>query len=149
MSNNAPDAGKEDGSGRPEPFRASELGASLTVNDIDSSLAWYRDVLGFGVERRHEREGKLFAVSLRAGDVRILIGQDDGARGWDRVKGEGFSLQLTTDQDIDRIAQRIKELGGTLETEPVDTPWGAQIFRVRDPDGFKLVFSSPRPPHSG
>jgi len=77
------------------------LSASLTVKDLEKSLAWYRDVMGFSVDQKHEREGKLMAVSLKAGDVRLLIGQDNGAKGWDRIKGEGFSLQITTDQNID------------------------------------------------
>jgi uncharacterized glyoxalase superfamily protein PhnB len=127
-----------------EFFRARTLAAALTVKDLQKSLAWYRDVVGFTVDQKHEREGKLRAVSLKAGDVRILIGQDDGAKGWDRVKGEGFSLQITTDQNVDEIAKRIKALGGTLESEPVDTPWGARLFRLRDPDGFKLAISSDR-----
>jgi uncharacterized glyoxalase superfamily protein PhnB len=129
---------------KPESFRARTLSASLTVKDLQKSLAWYHDVLGFTVDQRHEREGKLRAVSLKAGDVRILINQDDGKKGWDRVKGEGFSLQFTTAQNVDEIAKRIKELGGVLESEPADMSWGARVFRVQDPDGFKLVISSER-----
>jgi len=53
-------------------------------------------VFGFAVDGKHERAGKLVAVSLKAGAVRILVGQDDGAKGLHRVKGEGFSLQITT-----------------------------------------------------
>ena len=128
----------------PESLRASELSASLTVKDLAKSLAWYRDVLGFTVDRQHEREGKLVAVSLKAGLVRLLINQDDGALGLDRVKGEGFSLQITTGQSVDAIASRIKAAGGTLGSEPADMPWGVRSFRVKDPDGFKLVFSSER-----
>jgi uncharacterized glyoxalase superfamily protein PhnB len=121
------------------------LTASLTVKDVQGSLAWYRDVVGFGVERTIEREGTLRAVALAAGSVRLLIGQDDGAKGWDRVKGLGFSLQITTDQDIDALAMGIRERGGSFETEPKDMPWGSRIFRLRDPDGFLLTISSPRP----
>ena len=128
----------------PEPFLARTLAASLTVRDLQKSLAWYEDVVGFTVDRRHERDGKLIAVSLKAGDVRLLIGQDDGAKGWDRVKGEGFSLQITTDQNVDEIANRIKAFGGTLEAEPADMPWGARVFRLRDPDGFRFAISSGR-----
>ena len=128
----------------PEPLDALTLSASLTVNDLERSLAWYRDVVGFTVDRKHEREGKLRAVSLRAGAVRILIGQDDGAKGLDRGKGVGFSLMITTAQNVDDIARRIKELGGTLESEPTDTPWGGRLFRLQDPDGFKLAISSER-----
>ena len=128
----------------PESLRARTLSASLTVKDLSKSLAWYTDVVGFTVDQKHERDGKLVAASLIAGVVRILIGQDDGAKGWDRVKGEGFSLQFTTAQSVDAVAQRIKDNGGTLDAEPADMPWGVRMFSLRDPDGFKLVISSER-----
>jgi uncharacterized glyoxalase superfamily protein PhnB len=123
---------------------ARSLTASLTVKDIQKSLAWYTDVLGFAIDQKMERDGALRAVSLKAGDVQILIGQDDGAKGWTRVKGEGFSLQLRTQQSIDEIADGIKARGGVLETEPADMPWGARVFRLVDPDGYKLSISSER-----
>jgi lactoylglutathione lyase len=126
----------------PASFRGRTLSVSLTVKDLQKSLAWYRDVLGFTIDRRLEREGTLRGVAMKAGDVQLSINQDDGARGWDRVKGEGFSLRITTDQNVDEIANRIKELGGALDSEPADMPWGARIFRLRDPDGFKLTISS-------
>jgi uncharacterized glyoxalase superfamily protein PhnB len=128
--------------GQPESLRATALSASLTVKDLEKSLAWYRDVLGFTVDQQHERGGKTIAISLKAGVVRILINQDDGSRGWDRVKGEGFSLQLTTAQSIDELANRVRAGGGTLASEPADMPWGVRMFRVKDPDGFTFVISS-------
>lgn len=124
------------------PLNAQSLQASLTVADIARSLDWYRDVLGFGVTLEFEREGRMFAVSLIAGTVRILLTQDDGKRG-DRVKGEGFSLQLTTSQDIDALAERATRAGATLDTPP-ESAWGVRVFRLRDPDGFRWVISSPR-----
>ena len=130
---------------QPETFRARSMEISLTVKDVEASLAWYRDILGFVIDRRYERDGKLMAVSMKAGTVRILLGQDDGARGWDRIKGEGFSLMLTTGQIIDEVAQSIKARGGSLLTEPANMPWGSRVFRIEDPDGFKFVISSERP----
>ena len=121
---------------------ATALGASLTVKDLRKSLAWYRDVLGFSVDREIERDGQLRAVALRAGSARVLINQDDGAKGLDRAKGEGFSLMFTTTQSIDAIANGIKQRGGALATEPADMPWGARVFRLVDPDGYKLVIST-------
>ncbi len=126
---------------RVEPFEATALGVSLTVRDLQKSLAWYRDVLGFTVDRRIERDGKLAAVAFAAGSVRLMINQDDGAKGFERVKGEGLSLMFTTPQSVDAVANRIKQSGGTLVTEPADMPWGARVFRLVDPDGFKLVIS--------
>lgn len=143
MSKEASEAFGTAPAANPESLQGKLLSASLTANDIQKSLAWYRDVLGFTVEKEFAREGKLMAVSLSAGAVRILLGQDNGAKGTDRVKGEGFSLQITTNQNIDELANRIKARGGVLEAEPADA-WGARVFRLLDPDGFKLVISSER-----
>ena len=126
----------------PETFRGRALSASLTVKNLQESLAWYRNVLGFTLDQKHERDGTLVAVSLKAGNVRILIGQDDGAKGADRVKGEGVSLMITTAQNVDEVAARIKASGGTLDSEPATMPWGPRAFRLRDPDGFRLTISS-------
>jgi uncharacterized glyoxalase superfamily protein PhnB len=125
----------------PETFRARAITASLAVKDLDKSLAWYRDKVGFYVEDKIQRGGKLSAVSLKAGDVRILISQDDGGTGWDRVKGAGFTLHFTTAQDIDALADAIKQRGGWLDAGP-ESKAGARSLRLRDPDGFKLVISS-------
>lgn len=125
----------------PESFRGRALAASLTVTDLAASLAWYRDVVGFTLDREYEREGRRFAVSLKAGAVRILLTQDDGAKGPDRVKGEGFSLRITTAQDVDALAAGIQRRGGVLASQPADA-WGARVFRLVDPDGFRLAISS-------
>jgi uncharacterized glyoxalase superfamily protein PhnB len=130
--------------GKPESFRGRTLSASLTVNDIRKSLAWYRDVVGFTVDEQFEREGKLMAVSLKAGAVQLMIDQDDGAKGWDREKGVGFSVYITTAQNVDELAKQIRAAGGTLEWEPTDMPWGARVIRLKDPDGFRLVIASER-----
>jgi catechol 2,3-dioxygenase-like lactoylglutathione lyase family enzyme len=126
-----------------EPFVATTLSASLTVGDLKTSLAWYRDVMGFTVAQEFARAGTLFAVSLRAGVVPVLLTQDDGAKGHNRAKGEGISLRLTTSQNIDVLADGIKARGGVLDSEPTDA-FGARVFRLRDPDGFRLVISSER-----
>src|SRR5438067_2325083 len=115
---------------QPESLRGRALSVSLTVNDLEKSLIWYRDVLGFTVDNQYEHDGKAFAVSLKAGAVHILIGQDDGAKGTDRVKGEGLSMQITTAQSIDEIAECIKQRGGRLDVEPVNTRWGARMIRL-------------------
>lgn len=127
---------------QPESFRGRELMASLTANDLRRSLEWYRDVVGFTVAEEHEREGELAAVSLVAGSVRLLLGQDDGAKGWDRQKGEGCSLYVTTAQDVDELAAAIEARGGELASGPADMPWGARAFRLVDPDGFRITIST-------
>ena len=128
-----------------EPLNAQSLEVSLTVADARRSAAWYCDTLGFTVDREFEREGRLRAVSLRGGSIRVLLSQDDGSKGAGRIKGEGFSIQITTPQSIDAIAERAKQAGAVLDSEPADA-FGVRVFRLRDPDGFRLVVSSPRNP---
>ena len=123
--------------------RGETLQVSLTVNDLQASLHWYVDVVGFTADRRIERDGKLRGVALSAGGARIIINQDDGAKGKERPKGVGLSLQLSTTQDIDALARGISKRGGTLAAEPADMPWGARIFRLQDPDGVTWVISKP------
>lgn len=126
-------------------LQADSLEAALTVAQLEHSVAWYCDALGFAIDRRHEREGRLIAISLRAGAVKILLAQDDGAKGLDRLKGEGISLQITTSQPAEDIAARLKADGSTLDTDPTRMPWGVTVLRVRDPDGFRLTISSTHP----
>src|SRR5689334_20223426 len=51
-----------------EKFHGSTA-VSITVKDIQKSAAWYRDVVGFGVDRTFERDGRLVLVALKAGDI--------------------------------------------------------------------------------
>jgi uncharacterized glyoxalase superfamily protein PhnB len=125
-------------SSAPEKFNGT-TSVSITVKDIGTSVDWYHRVVGFGIERAVERDGAPVFVTLKAGHVRVSLNQDDGKKGWERVKGLGFSISVWTD-NVDAIADHIKAQGGTLDSEPVDAPWGARYFRVTDPDGFKLAF---------
>ncbi|MGE5346019.1 MAG: VOC family protein [Acidithiobacillales bacterium] len=123
----------------PGALKLSSASPSFTVNDLMKSLAWYRDVLGFKVEERYERDGTLVGVGLQAGDVFIMLGQDDWKKGRDRKKGEGFRIYCMTTQDVDAIAKRIRAAGGTLDQEPRDQPWGMRDFSLTDLDGYKIT----------
>ncbi len=123
-------------------FEAAALMASITVDDMATSVAWYRDALGFEVGQQFERDGTVAATRINAGAVRLLLNQEDGAKGTDRKKGQGISLQFSTLQNVDAIADRARAHGAALTSEPADMPWGARMFRLQDPDGFMLVISS-------
>lgn len=127
---------------QPETLRLQDAAASLTVSDIERSLAFYRDVLGCIVQERWEQQGQLQGVQMLAGTVSIYLGQDDWKKGRDRKKGEGFRIYATTSQDVDRLATAIKARGGVLDQEPTDQTWGVRDFALTDPDGFKLTIAA-------
>jgi len=127
---------------QPESLRLRSAGPSFTVNDLQKSLAFYRDVLGFTPRERWEEDGALQGIELVAGSVTFWLGQDDWKKGRDRVKGQGFRMYCSTAQDIDAFAARVKSAGGTIVDGPKDEPWGGRAFAVRDYDGFTITFAN-------
>ena len=126
----------------PETLRLIATSPAITVNDLEASLKWYCDVVGFHLEEKFEHEGEVRGASLLAGDQRLMLSQDDWAKGRDRVKGQAVRLYLQTSQDVDEVAAGIKARGGTLASEPADQPWGARTFDLVDLDGFQLTITS-------
>jgi uncharacterized glyoxalase superfamily protein PhnB len=122
-------------------LKAKTLSPSLTVNNVQRSITFFEG-LGFGVEDRWEENGALVGVMLRAGEARIMLGQDDWKKGRDRQKGVGMRIFVGTTQDIDQLAAQAKKAGIALDVEPHDTPWGSRAFEVTEPSGFKLTISS-------
>lgn len=125
----------------PTALQAKTMSPNLTVNDLQASIRFF-EALGFTVGERWEHEGTLVGVMMRAGDLEIGIGQDDWKKGRDRQKGVGMRLYITTTQKIDQIAQRAREAGVRLDTEPHDTEWGSRAFEVTEPSGFKITIAS-------
>jgi uncharacterized glyoxalase superfamily protein PhnB len=126
-------------------LNATTLGCSITCKDVAASIRFYHEVLGFDIAQTYEHDGKVAGAVISAGDIRIVLNQDDGKLGWDRVKGQGFYLQINVAAlaDVDAAAARIKAAGGAVLNEPADRPWGVRMFQFKDLDGFKLGVSTP------
>jgi len=122
---------------RPEALHLRELSVGLTVDDLERSLAFYTEALGFSVKERWERDGKLAGVMLVAGACELALGQDDWGKGRDREKGIGFRIYATSAQDLAALAARLRAHGYEADG-PIRASWGADIVSVSDPDGFQL-----------
>ncbi len=127
----------------PEALRLRTFMASLTVDDIHRSIAFYVDGLGFTVKERWEQNGNLQGVMLVAGRCEIGLSQDDWGKGRDRVKGVGVSFYAETGQSLDLLAALAREHG--IEPDgPKTAPWGDRVLEFHDPDGFKLTIFWPK-----
>ena len=126
-------------------INATNLGCSITCKDLKASIGFYRDAIGFAVAQTYENDGKVVAAIVTAGDCHLVLNQDDGKLGWDRIKGQGFYLQINVASvaDVDAAAARIRAAGKALLSEPTDRPWGVRMFQFNDLDGFKLGVSTP------
>jgi predicted enzyme related to lactoylglutathione lyase len=128
---------------QPETLRLRSITPNYTVNDLQRSVAFYRDGLGFFLSERWEEGGELRGVMLKAGDCHLGLSQDDFSKGRDRPKGVGFRIWCETYQDVDAIAERLKKFGGNIIEGPGEQ-WDTYGFTAEDPDGFKISIGKAR-----
>ena len=131
---------KERRRGKRETLRLRSIEPTFTVSDIDRSVRFYTDVLGFIVIEQMTDGAALQGALLQAGTCTLGLSQDVWAKGRDRKKGEGMRIWCKTAQDIDAMAKRITAAGGRLADQPKNQPKGVRSsLSVTDPDGFVLT----------
>ena len=103
----------------PETLRLRAIEPALTVDDINRSLTFYTDVLGFFVSDRFtDKSGVLLGAMLKGRRVRR---KPVAGRLVERARspeGQGLSLWFHTAQDVDALAKRITAAGGRLVEGP-------------------------------
>jgi catechol 2,3-dioxygenase-like lactoylglutathione lyase family enzyme len=121
----------------------------LDVSDLDRSLVFYREILGF--EMRVERPEERF-VYLTRGFVHLMLEEAAGPGRRFRTApleypyGRGINLQIEV-PDIDHLYTRAVEAGATIHI-PLEERWyrqgedetGNRQFVLVDPDGYLLRF---------
>jgi uncharacterized glyoxalase superfamily protein PhnB len=125
-------------------LKLKQVTVSLTVDDLAKSIAWYEGALGFSQGERFEENGVLMGIEMKAGEVRLFLGQDDWKKGKGRKKGDGWRAYYLTDGDVDAVAERAGKFGAKLDDEPRDTEWASREFSLTDPDGFKITIGKER-----
>src|SRR6266436_6549366 len=79
-----------------ESLRLRSFEPTFTVNDIERSVRFYTEVLGFIVIEQMSDGAALQGVLLKAGTCKLGLSQDDWAKGRDRKKGEGVRIWCNT-----------------------------------------------------
>lgn len=121
------------------PLKALGIAPSITASDIKKSMHFYIDGLGFEITDKHEADGVIRFVMLKAGEASLGLGQDDFAKGKNRTKGVGQRLWISTKQDLTELANRVKAAGIKLDNDPKPLEWGPLGFALTDPDGFMIT----------
>jgi catechol 2,3-dioxygenase-like lactoylglutathione lyase family enzyme len=109
----------------------------LFVADIDRTLDFYVNRLGFTQSWRFEEDGKAFVAQAdRQGSALIFSSQ------WPDKVGKGLMfISLGVDMAVDRLRAELEGRGVDVE----DGYWGYPLLVVRDPDGNELFFNYPNP----
>lgn len=121
-----------------------ELVPLLFVQDIERSMAFYRDSLGFAVAGKWEPEGQLAWCRLQRDGSAVMLQQADEEDGPAAGRGRGIGFFFICD-DVADIHAELSGRGLQL-VSPEVAFYGMQQVFVADPDGYELCFESPTEP---
>jgi len=119
-----------------EPQITAPVSRALGARDVDRTVAFWRDVLGFEVTERMP-DG---AVEVRSGRARIHFGAFDAAPDFSKDGPPGSAIVFFDTDDVAAMHAAVRRRGGQpSELERVN--WIKRtVFEVRDPDGHVVWF---------
>ncbi|HWD00476.1 MAG TPA: VOC family protein [Candidatus Sulfopaludibacter sp.] len=111
------------------------------VSDVERTIAFYRDRLGFEIRFQEPEQSPFFAIVGRDG-AQLFVKSDEGtepqpnASRNPEMKWDAFVYA----PDPDAVALEFAANGVTFHQELKDTSEGLRGFEIRDPDGYILFF---------
>ena len=95
----------------------------MTVQDVDASISFYRDKLGFVSDfTLQDGNGKTFLGSVEVGDIVIMFQSADPKEPAMENRGARSGINLTIcfseTHDLDTLCGEIGSEGATLGTDP-------------------------------
>ena len=114
----------------------------LQVRDLAASSRWYQEALGFHHVFSIPPVGEPMLVHLRWAKYADVLLRREIAPNESTVKGVGISLNFNmTSGTVDELADRARDYGAKIVSEPTNQPWNARDFSLEDLDGFRLTFT--------
>ncbi len=139
---------------------------SFTVSDLDRTLAFYRDALGFEVTSKAPRDRELIAQVTGVADAEVMIAyvQGPGHRleliEYHGPEGRGAVRPRPCDVGFAHVAFDVDDLDAALvaaeahDVRPIGPPAiidqgpnaGGRVVYLRDPDGITVELVEPPAP---
>ena len=118
----------------------------LHVTDVETSLHFYIDRLGFTSPWRYEEDGRAHAAQVERQGCALIL-----ADTWPEKIGKGLMFISLNVERVTQVAE-LNALRAELETKGVSVKegsWGYRLLVVDDPDGNQLFFNYPAETASG
>lgn len=117
---------------------------NIAVDNLNESIKFYTEVLGFEESHRFNPEKGMNIVFLK-GDGESMIELTEGIENLDpKMKGQKglFMIGLEV-SDMDRTARELQDKGIKFIRGPIDTPHGTKIAFLEDPQGVQIELIQP------
>jgi len=113
----------------------------IRVYDLDKSIKFYRDALGWSLARRQEHENGKFTLAFL--NIPNSDAQVELTYNWPREEpytlGDGYGHMAVHVDDMDKVIAQIQSVGHQLDRGPKTSPSGkSRIAFVKDPDGYSI-----------
>jgi catechol 2,3-dioxygenase-like lactoylglutathione lyase family enzyme len=121
------------------------ISPSFIVSNVDRTIEFYRDKLGFETTFQEPDRGPFFAIIRRDG-AQILVKSDRAVaplpnhRRHPSMRWDAFVYA----PDPDGLAAEFADHGAAFSKPLEDTHDGLRGFEITDPDGYVLFFGRPR-----
>lgn len=122
-------------------------GIGLFVDDMETMIRFYRDVLGFEIK---ESEEAVNVYLIKDGTLFMLYGRNNfekmTSRKYEYLKGLNghfeIALYVDTFEEVDIEFAKAVSKGATPVLEPTDEPWGQRTCYIADPEGNLIEIGS-------
>jgi catechol 2,3-dioxygenase-like lactoylglutathione lyase family enzyme len=116
----------------------TSLAPILATDDMDRSIRFYVDVLGFTCGLQTPGYSNLTRDA-----VRIMLAGPNGHEPWQGPKFTGqLYFGLETPEAVDALWARVKDRAEIIYAV-ADFDYGAHEFGIRDDNGYHLAFGAP------
>ena len=112
-------------------IRLRRIAPELPVENLESSLDYYQEKLGFKV-----------ALEMPSGDYAIVERDDIAIHLFQRERVGSMAIHIFVD-DLEGLHEELSGRGAQITQHIERKPWGNRDFRVRDDAGNEIKFTEP------
>lgn len=121
-----------------------KLTPNLVVSNVERSVAFYCDTLGFTLTQKVPDQSPLVFASVQSGNVEVFFNAPEPAAAeYPGFKSKSIGGTFTLFMEVEGIQALHDALAGRVNVVmPLERKWyGVTEFAITDPDGYIITFA--------